>query len=102
MSKQSHYKVGCDAHKHYSLFAVLDHQGRPVERTRVNHQPGAIRAFLSRFPEATPVALETVGNWYWIVDEIEQAGCLPHLAHAQMAKKMIPRPTTRAQRRAAG
>jgi transposase len=89
MSKQSHYKVGCDAHKHYSLFAVLDHRGRPVERTRVNHEPGAIRAFLCRFPPGTPVALETVGNWYWIVDEIEQAGCLPHLAHAQMAKKMM-------------
>jgi transposase len=60
-----------------------------VERTRVNHEPGAIRAFLSRFPEGTPVALETVGNWYWIVDEIEQAGCVPLLAHAQMAKKMM-------------
>jgi len=47
----------------------------------VNHEPGAIRAFLSRFPPGTPVALETVGNWYWIVDEIEAAGCLPHLAH---------------------
>jgi transposase len=89
MSKQSHYKVGCDAHKHYSLFAVLDHRGRPVEQTRVNHEPGAIRAFVSRFPPGTPVALETVGNWYWIVDEIEQAGCVPLLAHAQMAKKMM-------------
>jgi hypothetical protein len=92
----SHYTVGCDAHKHYSLFAVLDHRGKPVEQTRVNHEPGAIRAFVSRFPPGTPVALETVGNWYWIVDEIEQAGCVPLLAHAQMAKKMIPRPTTRA------
>jgi len=64
MLRQSHYRVGCDAHKHYSLFAVLDDCGRPVERTRVNHEPGAIRAFLSRFPEGTPVALETVGNWY--------------------------------------
>ena len=89
MSKQSHHKVGCDAHKHYSLFAVLDHRGRPVEQTRVNHEPGAIRAFVSRFPPGTPVALETVGNWYWIVDEIEQAGCVPLLAHAQMAKKMM-------------
>lgn len=89
MLKQSHYKVGCDAHKRYSLFAVLDHRGKPIERTRVNHEPGAIRAFLSRFPEGTPVALETVGNWYWIVDEIEQAGCVPLLAHAQMAKKMM-------------
>jgi len=89
MLKQSHYKIGCDAHKHYSLFAVLDHRGRPVEQTRVNHEPGAIRAFVSRFPPGTPVALETVGNWYWIVDEIEQAGCVPLLAHAQMAKKMM-------------
>jgi hypothetical protein len=60
---------------------VFDRQGKPVKRTRVNHEPGAIRAFLSQFPQATPVALETVGNWYWIVDEIEAAGCLPHLAH---------------------
>ena len=60
---------------------MFDRQGKPVKRTRVNHEPGAIRAFLSQFPQATPVALETVGNWYWIVDEIEAAGCLPHLAH---------------------
>jgi len=89
MLKQSHYKIGCDAHKHYSLFAVLDHRGKCIERTRVNHEAGAIRAFLSRFPGGTAVALETVGNWYWIVDEIEQAGCVPLLAHAQMAKKMM-------------
>ena len=89
MSKPFHYEVGCDAHKHSSLFAVLDHRGRTVEQTWVNHEPGANRAFLSRFPEATPVALETVGNWYWIVDEIEQAGCVPLLAHAQMAKNMM-------------
>jgi hypothetical protein len=29
------------------------------------------------------VAVETIGNWYWIVDEIEAAGCLPRLVHAQ-------------------
>ena len=89
MVKQSHYRIGCDAHKHYSLFAVFDRQGKPVKRTRVNHEPGAIRAFLSQFPQGTPVALETVGNWYWIVDEIEAAGCLPHLAHAAKAKMMM-------------
>jgi hypothetical protein len=51
----------------------------------VDHRRGAIRGFLSRFPPGTPVALETVGNWYWIVDEIEEAGCLPLLAHAAKA-----------------
>ena len=47
------------------------------------------QAFLGQFPEGTPVALETVGNWYWIVDEIEKAGCIPLLAHAAKAKIMM-------------
>ena len=71
---QSDYTVGCDAHKHFSLFAVLDRRGNVVQRTRVGHVPDAIRVFLSQFPKGTPVALETVGNWYWIVDEIAYPG----------------------------
>jgi hypothetical protein len=35
------------------------------------------------------VAVETIGNWYWIVDEIEAAGCLPRLVHARKAKLMM-------------
>jgi hypothetical protein len=35
------------------------------------------------------VAVETVGNWYWIVDEIEAAGCVPRLVHARKAKLMM-------------
>ncbi|NIS79888.1 MAG: IS110 family transposase, partial [Anaerolineales bacterium] len=81
--------IGCDAHRRYSLFAVLDTHTLSVEQTRVNHQPGAIREFLSDYPEGTPVALETVGNYYWIVDEIERAGCIPLLAHAAKAKVIM-------------
>lgn len=66
------YTIGCDAHKHFSLFAVLDEKGDLLQRTRVGHLPGAIAAFLSQFPEGTPVALETVGNWYWIVNAAKQ------------------------------
>jgi len=46
MSNHPHYMVGCDAHKHYSLFSVLDASGHLIQRTRVDHQPGAIRAFI--------------------------------------------------------
>jgi transposase len=35
------------------------------------------------------VAVETIGNWYWIVDEIEAAGCVPQLVHARKAKLMM-------------
>jgi len=87
MSNRSHYMVGCDAHKHFSLISVLDARGNLIQRSRVNYEPGAIRAFLSQSPPGTPLA--TVGNWYWIVDEIEEAGCLPLLAHAAKAKSMM-------------
>jgi len=55
----------------------------------VEHKPGAIQEYLSKFPEGTPVALECVGNWYWIVDEIEEAGCHPKLTNAGKAKLMM-------------
>ena len=83
------YKIGCDAHKHYSQFAVLDQDGRLLAQHRVEHQPGAIQAFLENLPEGSPVALESVGNWYWIADEIEAAGCVPLLTHAAKAKLMM-------------
>jgi transposase len=81
--------IGCDAHKRYSQFEVQDQQGHVHGQTRVNHQRGAIREYLSQFPEGTAVALESVGNWYWIADEIEAAGCVPLLTHAAKAKVMM-------------
>jgi hypothetical protein len=53
----SHYRLGCDAHKCYSNFAVLDDRGKLKDEQRVNHTPGAIRDYLSAFPEGTHVAL---------------------------------------------
>ena len=85
----TNYKIGCDAHRRFSQFAILDADGQFLEQVRVNHDPGAIRKFLSEFPPGTPVALESVGNWYWIVDEIEAAGCFPLMAHAAKAKVMM-------------
>jgi transposase len=85
----SHYRVGCDAHKHYSQFAVLDQDGQLRQQGRVDHEPGAIQAFLENLPPGTPVALESVGNWYWIADEIEAASCLPLLTHAAKAKLLM-------------
>ncbi|NIS79597.1 MAG: hypothetical protein GTO14_05175, partial [Anaerolineales bacterium] len=87
--------IGCDAHRRYSLFAVLDTHTLSVVQTRVNHQPSVIREFLSDYPEGTPVTLENVGNYYWIVDEIEEAGCIPLLAHAAKAKVIMGNINTR-------
>jgi hypothetical protein len=83
------HSIGLDAHKRYSQFEVLDSLAKPIAKGRIQHARGAIREFCSQFPPGTPVALETVGNWYWIADEIEEAGCFLRLAHAVKAKVMM-------------
>jgi transposase len=81
--------IGCDAHKHYSQIEVQDPLGQVLNRLRIDHHPGALQSFFCRFPADTPVALESVGNWYWIADEIEAAGCTPLLTHPAKAKLMM-------------
>ena len=81
--------VGCDAHKHYSQLELQDAGGQVLNRVRIDHHPGAVSSFFSRLPGGTPVALESVGNWYWIADEIEAAGCLPLLTNPAKAKLMM-------------
>jgi transposase len=60
-----------------------------VREERLEHDRGALRQFLERCARGSPVAVETIGNWYWIVDEIEAAGCVPKLVHARKAKLMM-------------
>ncbi len=83
------YTIGCDAHKRYSQFSVLDYRGKVYKRARIEHHPGEVQKYLSQFPQGTPVAVECVGNWYWIVDEIEASGCVPYLTNALKAKLMM-------------
>jgi len=81
--------IAFDCHKHYTYAVVEDERGRIVREGRIPHERGALREFLSRCREGSPVAVETVGNWYWIVDEIEEAGFRPRLVHAGKAKLML-------------
>lgn len=97
----NHY-IGCDAHKQYSVFVVLDENGQKGPAERVGHDRATFEQFLAGLPPGSPIAVETTGQWYWLVDAMERAGHQPRLAHAGKAKLMIPRPTTRAQRKAAG
>jgi transposase len=81
--------IAFDAHKHYTWASVARADGQLVREERVDHSRGALREFLERCDRGSPVAVETTGNWYWIVDEIEAAGCVPKLVHARKAKLML-------------
>ena len=81
--------IAFDAHKRYTLASVVRPDGRLVREQWIAHERGALQEFLERCDRGSPVAVETIGNWYWIVDEIEAAGCLPKLVHARKAKLMM-------------
>ena len=81
--------IAFDSHKRSTW---VEHEqiatGR-VRQYRLQHAPGAICKVLSNCVPGTPVAIEATANWYWIIDEIEQAGLQPQLVHPRKAKLMM-------------
>ncbi len=80
--------IAFDSHKHYTWALVQNEKGKVLREQRINHTRGALRGFLEEFEAGSPVAVETIGNWYWITDEIEAAGMVPQLVNARRAKLM--------------
>jgi transposase len=81
--------IAFDSHKRYTW---VDRQDPGTGRSsghRFEHAPGAVRKYLSGCQPGTAVAVEATGNWYWIIDEIEQAGLQPLLVHPGKAKLMM-------------
>jgi transposase len=81
--------IGCDVHKKYSVFVSMDETGKAGRAVRVAHGNGELERYLKSLPAGAPVAVETTGHWYWLLDAIEAAGLEPHLAHALAAKRMM-------------
>lgn len=81
--------IAFDSHKRYTFASVEDEATGAFIDRRIEHELGALTEFLSRCEPGSPVAVETIGNWYWIVDEHERAGMKPQLVHARKAKMML-------------
>jgi transposase len=73
----------------YTFASVEESTGNVLSSGRIDQCRGAITEFLSAWMPGTEVAVETIGNWYWIVDEIEAAEMIPRLVHARRAKKRL-------------
>ena len=81
--------IGCDAHKHYSVFVQINEEGKGSAPFRVEHDRERFREYLDSLAIASDMAVESTGHWYWIVDEREHAGHHPHLAEPLEAKKRM-------------
>jgi transposase len=83
------YYIGCDAHKKYSVFTGISESGEIIPVKRVEHDKQKLRSFLMTLPTGSEIAIESVGNWYWLIDEMEKAGHHPSLTNAGKAKRMM-------------
>jgi transposase len=81
--------IALDVHKHYTWARVENSQGERLYESRLAHVEGTIKNFVHRWSAGSAVAVETVGNWYWVVDEIEAGGGTPQLVNARLAKLMM-------------
>jgi hypothetical protein len=61
--------IAFDAHKRYTLASVERADGHRLGEERIPHERGKLREFLARCERGSPVAVETIGSWYWIVDD---------------------------------
>jgi len=65
--------IAFDSRKPYTWAPVQDEAGKVLREQRINHAWGALQGFPEEFEPGSPVAVEAIGNWYWITDEIEAA-----------------------------
>jgi transposase len=83
------YYIGCDAHKKYSVFTGISESGEIIPAKRVEHNKQEFRSFLEALPSGSHIAVESIGSWYWLINEMEKAGHKPLLVHAAKAKLMM-------------
>ncbi len=81
--------IAFDSHKRYTWVEHEQVASGKVRCYRLQHAPGAIRQALVDCQPGTVVAIEATANWYWIIDEIEQAHLQPQLVHPRKAKLMM-------------
>lgn len=83
------YYIGCDAHKKYSVFSVVNESGKAAAPERVEHDKELYQKYLKCLPPESPIAIESVGNWYWMIEAMEQAGHQPILVNPRKAKLLM-------------
>jgi transposase len=81
--------IGCDAHKKFSVFVAVNEKGQAGEAIRVAHDREVYRAFLSRLPPRSAIAVEASGHYSWLVDEMESLGHRPKLCNPLEAKRRM-------------
>jgi transposase len=83
--------LGWDIHRKFSKVSLMEKTAegeiQVKERARLEHSDqDAVRQWLRRLPEGTPVAMEAAFGWPWVADLLEELGLDPRLGHPPALK----------------
>jgi transposase len=79
---------GIDLHSNNSVVSVIDEADRVVAEKRLPNDLARIVAFLAPWrAELAGVVVESTYNWYWLVDGLQAAGFVVHLANTTAIKR---------------
>ena len=80
---------GCDLHKKWTTFTVMDERGSILSQKNIPNIPNAIEYFVNSFPGEKIATVEATFNWYWFVDLMENLTQKTILAHPGKAKDIL-------------
>ena len=81
---------GIDLHSNNSVITVTDETDRVVAEKRLPNDLAKIIGFLLPWREGLAgVVVESTYNWYWLVDGLQAAGFVVHLATTGATKKSV-------------
>jgi transposase len=83
-------ELGVDQHKRFSQMAALDTETGVVVQSRLEHDDAdVIRSYVGSLGCDVRASLETTGNWYWLVDLLEDAGARVQLANTVETRRLL-------------
>src|SRR4030042_1471332 len=74
--------AGYDLHGNNNLIGIIDGEGRRVFKKKLSNDLALVRDTLKPFQEElVGIAVESMYNWYWMVDGLMERGDQVHLAN---------------------
>ncbi|MCK4576719.1 IS110 family transposase [candidate division WOR-3 bacterium] len=80
---------GCDLHKKWTTFTVMDERGSILSQQNIPNTPYAIEQYVNGFSGEKTATVEATFSWFWFVDLMEDLTQKTILAHPGKAKDIL-------------
>jgi transposase len=78
--------IGVDFHKRTSYFTIVDKSGKLIRQWQIQNSPKEILGFARQLQPGDNVAVEAVGHWMYLYEQLEDSPARFTLSHPQATK----------------